>query len=144
MIFITGDVHSKKFSNWEQEGFGPNVKTALEYLKILKKYNLSATLFINGICLDKEKEEVEKLLNYDVELGGHTYDNFGDKGNFFMKIKYYFLRMRFGCNYGSYNSQKKDIEKIKKAFEKLGLKMTSWRTHSYSSNEDPRWKLLNS
>jgi peptidoglycan/xylan/chitin deacetylase (PgdA/CDA1 family) len=131
MIFITGDVHSKKQHNWEQKEHGPNVKTALEFLKILENYKIKSTLLINGICLDEEAEDVKKLLDYKVELGGHTYDSFG-KMNIF---KSYIYRKLYGCVYGPKRYQKKDIIKTKKAFEKMGLKMLSWRTHCYSSNE---------
>ncbi len=130
MIFITGDVHSKIKGNWEHQG-PSEIFAAEQYLKILKKFRLSCTLFINGKCLDNEGEKVRKLLEYDVELGGHTYDNFG-KINLF---KSYLNRKFFNCIYGSEKFQKKDIKKTKKAFEKKGLQMNSWRTHSFGSNE---------
>jgi peptidoglycan/xylan/chitin deacetylase (PgdA/CDA1 family) len=131
MIYITGDVHSKKIMNWEQKEKGPNVKTALEFLKILKKYSIKSTLFINGICLNEEREDVKKMLDYDVELGGHTYDNFG-KMNVF---KSYIYRKLYKCVYGPRTYQEKDIKKTKKAFRKMGLEMKSWRTHCYGSNQ---------
>jgi peptidoglycan/xylan/chitin deacetylase (PgdA/CDA1 family) len=131
MIFITGDVH-EDIGNWEQKEYGSNVLVAPPYLKILKKYSLSCTLFINGICLDREKDDVKKLLDYDVELGGHTYNNFGNLG----MIKSYLYRKIWGCVYGPAFYQKRDIEKTKKAFENFGLKMTSWRTHAYASNDN--------
>jgi len=131
MIYVTGDVHSRSIGGWEQEKIGSEVIASEKYLEILKKYQISCTLFINGKCLENEKENVEKLLKYDVELGGHTYDNFGGINIF----KSYLNRKRFKCIYGSQNFQKKDIEKTKKAFEKFGLKMGSWRTHAFGSNE---------
>jgi len=131
MIYITGDVHSKRQYTWEQKEHGPNLKTALDFLKILKKYKIRSTLFINGICLDEETEDVKKLLDYEVELGGHTYNSFG-KMNIF---KSYIYRKIWKCIYGPERYQIKDILKTRKAFEKLGLKMLSWRTHCYSSNE---------
>lgn len=138
MIYLTGDVHSKSLNNWEQEVAGLEIKATEKYLEILKEYHLSCTLFINGECLDQEKETIKKLLNFDIELGGHTYNNFGKVG----VIKSYLYRKFFGCIYGSFSMQKKDIKKTKIAFEKLGLKMTSWRTHSFASN-DNTFKLLN-
>tara|TARA_Y100000034_G_scaffold131495_1_gene192364 strand:- start:562 stop:1290 length:729 start_codon:yes stop_codon:yes gene_type:complete len=120
---------------WEQKKVGSEVKAAEEYLKILKKNNLSCTIFINGKCF--ENEGAEKLLNYNVELGGHTYDNFG-KMNL---LKSYKNRKLFNCIYGSSNFQKKDIKKTKKSFERFGLKMISWRTHCFGSNEKT-FKLL--
>jgi hypothetical protein len=139
MIILTGDVHSQNLRSWEQKRIGSEIKAAETYLKILKKHNLSCTLFINGKCLDNkdEKEQVKKLLGYDVELGGHTYDNFSGMGIF----RSYIYRKIFGCIYGSARFQKKDIKKTKKAFEKFGLKMLSWRTHAFGSNNQT-FKIL--
>lgn len=137
MIFLTGDVHSKSMGGWEQEKFGCEISAAERYLEILKKSKIVCTLFINGECLDNEKGKVRKLLEYDVEIGGHTYDNFG-KMNIFKSYK---NRKIYGCIYGSYKFQRKDIQKTKNAFEKFGLKMNSWRTHAFGSNEKT-FKLL--
>lgn len=130
MIFITGDVHSQKTEKSKINPVESQIKAAHKYLGILKKYNLKSTLFINGICFKEEKEETKKLLDYDVELGGHTYNNFG-KMNIF---KSYIYRKLFGCIYGPAFYQKRDIKKTKKVFENFGLKMTSWRTHAFGSN----------
>lgn len=132
MIYITGDVHSLRMRSWEQRIVGSEVKTAKKYLEILKKYGLKSTLFINGVCLEEERENVKELLNFDVELGGHTYDNFGSMS----PIKSYVYRKKWGCIYGSKRYQRKDIKKTKMAFEKYELKMTSWRTHAFGSNEN--------
>jgi len=136
MIYLTGDVHSKSLGNWEQKIIS-EIKAARIYLEILKKYNVSCTLFINGECLDCEKNEITNLLNYNVEIGGHTYNNFGKMN----VIKSYLYRKFFGCIYGSFAKQRKDIQKTKLAFEKFGLKMTSWRTHSFASNKNT-FKIL--
>jgi peptidoglycan/xylan/chitin deacetylase (PgdA/CDA1 family) len=137
MIYLTGDVHTKSMGGWEQEKMGSEVVAAKKYLEILKKYNLSCTLFINGKCFEEEKEKVKELLSYDVEFGGHTYNNFGKLGI----IKSYLYRKLFGCVYGSKHFQTKDILKTKKTFEKVGLKMVSWRTHAFGSNEET-FKIL--
>ncbi len=133
MIILTGDVHSRRLDTWEQRKIGSEIRASERYLEILKKNKLKCTLFINGICLDnpKEREEVKKLLNYDVELGGHTYDNFGRMN----KLKSYLYQRFYGGLYGSYNFQKKDIERTRRAFERMGLKMNSWRTHAFGSNK---------
>jgi len=132
MIYLTGDVHTKLPGHWEQKIAGNELDNTKKYLEILKKYKISSTLFINGKCLDDEPEKIKEFLKYDVELGGHTYDNFGKMG----VIKSYIYRKLWGCVYGSNSYQKKDIRKTKRAFEKLGIKMTSWRTHSFGSNEN--------
>lgn len=134
MIILTGDVHSKSLGGWEQEIIGSEIKASEKYLEILKKNKISCTLFINGISLDnfKEREEIKKLLGYDVELGGHTYNNFGKMN----KIKSYLYQKFYGCLYGSFGFQKRDIKKTKRAFQKFGLKMTSWRTHAFGSNKE--------
>jgi len=131
MIYITGDVHAKMKENWEQEKAGGELDAAKKYLEILKKNKLSSTLFINGKCLDESSSKIKELLKYDVELGGHTYDNFGN----LTLIRSYINRKFFGCVYGSKRFQRKDIKKTKKAFENFGLKMESWRTHAFNSNK---------
>ncbi len=132
MIYLTGDVHSKIPGHWEQEIAGSEIDAAVRYLDILKKYKIACTLFVNGKCLDENKKEVRELLEYEVELGGHTYDNFGRMNIF----KSYFNREFFGCVYGSSGFQERDIKKTKKSFERLGLKMKSWRTHAFASNNE--------
>lgn len=132
MIYLTGDVHSQIKGHWEQKQAGDELDAAIEYLKILKKYKIKSTLFINGKLIDEKAEKVKELISYDAEIGGHTYDNFGDMNLF----KSYINRKRFGCVYGSSKYQKKDIEKTKKAFENLNIKMNSWRTHAFSSNDE--------
>jgi len=136
MIFITGDLHIYDGHNYDQRKSGKEVMVALKYLEILKKYKMPCTLFINGICFKKESEHVKKILDYDVELGGHTYNNFGLRNLFHLnKTKGYIYRRIWRCVYGPASFQKKDIKKTKRAFENFGLKMTSWRTHAFSSNE---------
>ena len=132
MIFLTGDVHNGLVGTYEYSQLGENeLNAAKEYLKVLKKYNLKSTLFLNGILLETETEKIKELLNYNVEFGGHTYNNFG-KMNLF---KSYLYRKFFGCIYGPSSYQRKDIKKTKITFEDFGIKMTSWRTHSFGSNE---------
>jgi peptidoglycan/xylan/chitin deacetylase (PgdA/CDA1 family) len=144
MIFITGDVHTYKGHIYDQQVSGPELITAQRYLRILKKYDLPCTLFVNGISFYKktEKEQIKKLLNYDVELGGHTFNNFGIKKPIaYHKFKVYIKKRIYRCVYGSESFQRKDIKKTKKAFEKFGLKMNSWRTHAFESNEST-FKIL--
>ncbi len=131
MIYLTGDVHVKVPGYWEQRLAGQDLDNAKKYLEVLKKYKISSTLFVNGKCLEQNPEKVKELAGYDTEIGGHTYDNFGRMG----AIKSYIYRKLWGSIYGSKSYQKKDITKTKKTFEKLGLKMISWRTHSFGSNE---------
>jgi len=132
MIYLTGDVHMKISDYWEQKIAGRDIINAIKYLEILKKYNLSATLFLNGKCLEEDREKVKELLEYDVELGGHTYDNFGSMN----VVKSYIYRKLWECIYGPTSYQRKDIQKTKNAFERAGIKITSWRTHSFGSNEN--------
>jgi peptidoglycan/xylan/chitin deacetylase (PgdA/CDA1 family) len=132
MIFLTGDVHTKVTNNWEQKKAGQDIDNVKKYLEILKKYKIPSTIFINGECLDKESGKVGELLNYDIELGGHTYNSFGSMG----PIKSYIYRKIWGCIYGPVSYQGKDIRKTRMAFEKRGIKMNSWRTHSFGSNEE--------
>ena len=112
MIYLTGDVHTKIPGHWEQKIAGKEIDSAKKYLEILRKYNLSSTLFINGKCLEEDEEKVRELKKYNVEIGGHTYDNFGKMGS----IKSYIYRKIWGCIYGSESYQKRDIQKTKRAF----------------------------
>lgn len=131
MIYITGDVHHTLKGNWDQENSGDELDASLEYLTILKKYKIPSTLFVNGICFKHSVDKINRIKKFDVELGGHTYDNFGSMNVF----KSYIYRKLFGCVYGPSWYQERDIKKTKKAFENVGLKMTSWRTHAFASNE---------
>lgn len=131
MIYLTGDVHIKVPEHWEQKRAGLDLDNAVKYLEILKKYKIPSTLFINGKCLDESPAKIKEIIKYNVELGGHTYDNFGSME----AIKSYIFRKLWGCIYGPESYQKKDIKKTKLAFKKLNIKMTSWRTHSFGSNE---------
>ncbi len=137
MIYLTGDVHGNLPDYWEQKAGGSEISASIGYLKILKKYEISCTLFLNGVLLDKFPKNVKELLEYDVEIGGHTYDNFGRIG----LIKNYINRKIYNCVYGSHRYQKKDIEKTKKVFERFGLEMKSWRTHAFGSNNQT-FKIL--
>jgi peptidoglycan/xylan/chitin deacetylase (PgdA/CDA1 family) len=137
MIYLTGDVHTKIPEHWEQKIAGNELDAAKEYLEILKKYKISCTLFLNGKCLDEEPEKVKELLNYNIEIGGHTYDNFGKMS----PVKSYINRKIFGCVYGSLKYQKRDIEKTKESLENINLEMKSWRTHAFASN-DKTFKIL--
>jgi peptidoglycan/xylan/chitin deacetylase (PgdA/CDA1 family) len=130
MIYLTGDVHARIKGYWEQEKAGSEVDAAKKYLEILKKNKISCTLFLNGKCLEEEPEKVKELLDYSVEIGGHTYDNFGKMN----PVKGYINRKIFGCVYGSSRYQEKDIKKTKRIFERLNLEMNCWRTHAFASN----------
>ncbi len=137
MIYLTGDVHSKIQGHWEQKIAGSELDASKEYLEILKKYKISCTLFLNGKCIEEEYEKVRELLNYNVEIGGHTYNNFGKMN----PVKGYINRKIFGCVYGSERYQKKDIDKTINNFKKINLNIKSWRTHAFASN-DKTFKIL--
>jgi hypothetical protein len=57
-------------------------------------------------------------------------------------VKSYLYRKRWGCIYGPSSYQRKDIKKTKNIFEEKEIKITSWRTHSYGSNETT-YEILN-
>jgi len=133
MIYLTGDVHSTIKRHFQQETVPNELNSSIKYLEILKSKKIKSTLFLNGRLLDENPEKIKEILKYDVEIGGHTYDNFGNKK--MNKIKSYFYRKLFGCVYGPTKFQERDIKKTKKAFNKLGVEMASWRTHAFASNE---------
>lgn len=130
MIYLTGDVHDKIEGHFQQKIVPLEIDASIKYLKILKKYNISCTLFLNGRLLDKYPNQIKKLFYFNVEIGGHTYNNFGNMNI----IRSYIYRKIWRCIYGPKIYQKRDIRKTKSAFEKLGLKMSSWRTHAFASN----------
>ena len=132
MIYLTGDVHIFSGNNWEQKSAGSELTASKRYLSILKKYKISSTLFLNGKLLENNPVEVKELLDFDVEIGGHTYNNFGKMGI----IKSYLNRKIFGAIYGSKGFQARDIKRTKNSFDKLGIKMDSWRTHAFGSNNN--------
>jgi peptidoglycan/xylan/chitin deacetylase (PgdA/CDA1 family) len=134
-VFITGDVHHY-IGNSEDERF--EYKYAKHYLQILKKYKASSTLFVTGKCIDSYPNFWMWIIkHFDVELGGHTYNAF--QHEFFHKTWYRLT----GREYGPWLYQWWDINRTLKAYQRIGIKLMSWRTHAYAG-DNITYRILSS
>jgi len=109
---------------------------AKEYSKIAKAYSSKVTLFVTGKCIEEHKSFWKSLSGEkNVELGAHTY----------AMMPFYYLRIFFKKLFNSYYGpsfyQRMDIEKTLRAFETIGVRPLSWRTHGYWGNETT-YKIL--
>jgi len=130
---ITGDVHhplSNDYYDLNEHLF------AEEYVEIIGSYNVCCTLFVTGKEILLQSEFFKKFaFKNNVELGGHTFNAFKHKA---FHIMYYALT---GSLYGPLLYQRKDILRTFRAFERLGIKIISWRTHSLAGDHIT-YKLL--
>ena len=134
-VCITGDVHHDLgFALDESEA-----SATADYIKILNKYNLKATLFVTGKCIDGNSEFWSNIPK-SIELGGHTYSAWSPM-IFRKKLVHWFYNKVFGTEYGPYLYQYYDIWRTVKSFEKINIKPACWRTHGYASNENTK-KIL--
>ena len=134
-VCITGDVHHDLcFALDESE-----VSATADYIKILNKDNLKATLFVTGKCIDGNSEFWSNIPK-SIELGGHTYSAWSPK-IFSKKLVHWFYDKVFGTEYGPYLYQYYDIWRTVKSFEKINIKPVCWRTHACASNENTK-KIL--
>lgn len=133
MICLTGDVHHDlKFKPGGYQLYldGSESKVAIKYLEITEKYDLKVTLFITGKSFVENMRDIEKLLDFDnLEIGGHTWSAFRPVW------LHRTFKLIIGSIYGPKFYQQIDIKKTLSIIqEKKGRKPTSWRTHSYASN----------
>lgn len=147
LVCITGDVHHNP-GIFEGDVLKPKILFPLckmrsseylraqEYSKIAKDHLAKVTLFVTGKCIEKHKSFWKSLSGEkNVELGAHTYAMMP-----FYYLHIFFLKY-FNSYYGPYLYQKIDIEKTLCAFETIGVKPRSWRTHGYWGNETT-YKIL--
>lgn len=109
---------------------------AQEYSKIAKDQLSNVTLFVTGKCIEEHKSFWKSLSREKhVELGAHTYAMMP-----FYYLHIFFLKF-FNSYYGPHFYQKIDIEKTLRAFETIGVRPRSWRTHGYWGDETT-YKIL--
>lgn len=109
---------------------------AQEYSKIAKDHLSNITLFVTGKSVEEHKSFWKSLSREKhVELGAHTYAMMP-----FYYLHIFFLKL-FNSYYGPYFYQKIDIKKTLRAFEMIGVRPRSWRTHGYWGNETT-YKIL--
>jgi len=135
-IYITTDIHNfMHYSEEHKKWFFDETEHLKKYLKLAKKYNIKTTVFVTGKILEEKLDEYKWLLNdFDIEIGGHTYDCFTQ----YFKWEWFLYKKIFWCSYWPKIFQKKDIEKTTKIINKLWIKPVSWRTHAYASNFSTR------
>ena len=128
IAILTGDVHHKLSNNhWNKNEF----ECMKEEIEIIKKEKIKATFFITGKLLNEKQKEFLQLKEIkDIEFGGHTYSAFQPN------LLRLFFKFILNSEYGPRFWQKNDIQKTKTEFERSGLKMNCWRTHSYKSNNN--------
>jgi peptidoglycan/xylan/chitin deacetylase (PgdA/CDA1 family) len=147
LVCITGDVHHNA-GIFEGNFLKPKIPLAIcnlrnseylyarEYANVAKDHLAKVTLFVTGKCLEKHNSFWKSLSKEKhVELGAHTYAMmpFYYRHLFFLKY--------FNSYYGPYFYQKIDIKKTLRAFETIGMRPRSWRTHGYWGNETT-YKIL--
>lgn len=130
MICLTGDVH-QEFGSGEQEHYeGTEFEATLEYIEILREYQLDITLFLTGVVAEENRERVQELSKEEfIEIGGHTWSAFRPQWlhqKIFSKVA--------GSIYGPKLFQKRDIKRTLQTLRALSDEpITSWRTHAYRS-----------
>jgi len=146
LVCVTGDVHHDlgifedtiqmlKVGHMRSELRNSEYLCASEYSEIAEDYATKITLFVTGKCLEKHESFWESLsCKQHVELGGHIYA--------VMPIHFHMLFKKFfNSHYGPYFYQEMDIKKSLQAFNRIGVRPKSWRTHGYWGNETT-YKIL--
>ena len=111
---------------------------ALAYMDIAAEHDVKVTLFASGKAIEEENSIFEEILGFqNVELGGHTYYTFTPKWLY----NGIFSRL-LGLSNGPAIYQNWEIRKTVTIFkETLGVKIVSWRDHSYR-HDNYTYKLL--
>ena len=132
-IIITGDVHHNSIKFRDQLYFsGTEVQAAISYAEIIEEFGLKATLFITGKAI-RESIELCKILvkKKYIEFGGHTYNCYEPR------LIYKIWKKFSGGGNGPYQLQEWDVKLSTRMFRKLlGLKIHSWRNHSYRHDKN--------
>jgi peptidoglycan/xylan/chitin deacetylase (PgdA/CDA1 family) len=102
------------------------------YLEIAGKYKLKTTLFLTGKAVKEEGAKIRKLLSPGLtEVGGHTYSAFRPR------LIYGAASRLLGLSNGPRSVQKRDIRlTVRIISEKLGIRIRSWRDHSYRHDKN--------
>lgn len=131
MICLTGDVHHTSLQINCQKHIGDpsltEIRIAQQYVKLLEKYGVKATLYICGRCFTEEWDDLEPVVSSPlVEVGGHMFnarfprecfDAYGERTGLWNGPRWY---------------QDWDIRRnVEVAQEKTGRPLVAWRAHSY-------------
>lgn len=132
MICLTGDVHQEYDSGEQRTYRGTEFEATMEYVDIARSYGIDITLFVTGDAAAANAEQLRQLRRHDgTEIAGHTWNAFRP----LWLHRTVFARV-FGSVYGPKWYQKRDIRRTLDTIERItGRPVTSWRTHSYKSNE---------
>lgn len=130
MICLTGDVHHMslctKESKYLPRGM-TEVQVAQQYVRLLEKHEVKATLYVTGMCFVNERKALEPVVKSPlVEVGGHS---------FWARQPRRFFDW-YGRKTGNWNGprwfQAWDIRRNIAVCERLaGYRPVSWRAHSY-------------
>lgn len=137
---ITGDIHHppdfvKQLYYRRRVADCYEAHIAQYYLKILKDFDMCATLFATAILVNKCSEIVLNLIkNFNVELGMHgTYAFRGLLWGYTTLITLY--KKLFDSPYGPKILVRHDVFRAINIFKKVGIEARIWRTHGYQGNK---------
>jgi peptidoglycan/xylan/chitin deacetylase (PgdA/CDA1 family) len=131
MICLTGDVHHSSLRINDQQHIGDpqltEIRIAQQYVKLLEKHGVKATLYICGRCFTEEWDDLAPVVASPlVEVGGHMFnarfprecfDAYGEQTGLWNGPRWY---------------QDWDIRRnVEVVREKTGRQIVSWRAHSY-------------
>lgn len=133
MICLTADVHHKTLNNYEMRNIdSTEASLALQYVDILKKYDLNVTIFFTGLTGIQEPEKVLQIASQKgVEIGGHTFFAFKHRRlyNLWRKIT--------GNGNGPAFFQNWEIRKTLHVLNNISLcPVVSWRNHAFRSDKN--------
>ncbi len=130
MICVTGDIHQTPhpYSLDQPHSDMTEAECGLVYARIAARFGVKVTLFVTGKTLKKELKPLKNTADLDnVELGGHGYDARAS-----WRWLYKLATKTQGLKMGPRFFQARDIRKTVRLFQKkLGLTITSWRSHAY-------------
>jgi len=131
MICLTGDVHHSSLMINDQKYIGDpqltEIRITQQYVKLLEKYGVKATLYICGRCFTEEWDDLAPIVASPlVEVGGHMFnarfprecfDAYGEQTSLWNGPRWY---------------QDWDIRRnVEVVREKTGRQIVAWRAHSY-------------
>ena len=131
MIFLTGDVHHTALKTFDQKFLKePEPNLAQQWVEVVNRYSLKATLFVTGLAALESPRVFEKIsTQHCLEIGGHTFDAFSNRR------KHEFFNITTGSFYGPRWYQRRDVAKTIKAIKDVtGINIKSWRSHAYRSD----------
>jgi peptidoglycan/xylan/chitin deacetylase (PgdA/CDA1 family) len=136
MICLTGDVHHSSLMINDQKHIGDpaltEIRIAQQYVKLLEKYGVKATLYICGRCFTEEWDDLAPVVTSPlVEVGGHMFNARFPRECF----------DEYGKQTGLWNGprwyQDWDIRRnVEVVREKTGRQIVAWRAHSYKADRN--------